>query len=214
MESDSEYFDYYSQMIAIRSLLSRQDQAGRQLEDEMKEVDTLAAQSSGDANDHWVDEWIDLANSWSYQAAAHSMAAVGMIAPLIESAFERTLRRKGKKYSGKGIVEKIMKCIDELGMKEYMPDDLGMTLKALFEYRNKMFHCGFEWPLEERRRFEETLNESGWPRDWFEKATIGDKPWMFHMSSKFTDHCANRATQVMEGIQKFELGISPNEPLV
>ena len=154
MEEGSGFFDYRAQSFAKRRLLPRQYRDERELEDRIQEAEELAAQSHGAANEHWVEEWISRVHSSVYQGAAHSMAAVGMIAPLIESAFKQALRRMERDWSGqKGIIS----CVGEIGMKEYMPDDIKVTLQALFDYRNAMFHSGFEWPIEERERFEKNL---------------------------------------------------------
>ena len=96
-----------------------------------------------------------------------------------------------------------MQLIDAVEMTNYMPDDLRVTLSALFAYRNKMFHGGFEWPLEERQRFARQLSRSGWPEDWFSTAMSGGKPWIFYMSPIFVTHCLDRMEQVIEGIGKF-----------
>ena len=205
MELQPEDFDR-SQLFAIRGLLSRQDQADRELEDEIEQAGKMAEQTRGDANEHWVEEWSYYVHSSVYQHAAHSMATVGMIAPFIESAFKRIFRRAGKGWPRKqNVAETIVKYVDELSMKGYMPHDLEMTLQALFEYRNKMFHFGLEWPPEERRRFGKRLHESGWPPDWFEGATTDGEPWMFYMSQSSLTTVQIRRKQVIEGIQKFVL---------
>ena len=55
-------------------------------------------------------------------------------------------------------VNEIVKGVEEEGMKEYLPSDLEPTLSALFEYRNQMFHGGFEWSAGELRKFERLLD--------------------------------------------------------
>ena len=199
-------FDYRSQLFAIRSLLSRQDQADRELEDRIEQAGKMAVQTLSGANEHWVEEWVDRVHSSVYQDVAHIMAAASMIAPFVESVFKRAFRRMGKEWPRRqDTTETIMKYVDELDMKDYMPDDLKVTLQAVTEYRNKLFHFGFEWPLEERKRFEIRRHESGWPSDWFDKATTDSEPWMFYMTPKFIDHCVDMAEQVMQGIEEFEL---------
>ena len=191
-------FDYRSQLFAIRSLLSRQDQADRELEDRIEHARKMAVQTSGDANESWVQESVDHMHNSLYQDVAHSMAAVSMIAPLFESVFKRVFRHMEKEWSGP---RGIMKYVDEVGMEDYMPHDLGITLEALFEYRNKMFHCGFEWPLEERQGFEGKRCKSCWPSDWFDKARTDNEPWMFYMTPKFVDHCVDSAEQVCKALK-------------
>ena len=226
--------DYDSQLIAIRGLLNRQARADEKLTAEIKEIEARAARMSGLRNQWAVDEWVDHIHHSVYQDAAHSIAAVGMIAPFVESVFYQAFQNIGGEMTKdtsppsnharwqrpaedqwdcrfvwvggrrkKDLVRGIMQLIDAIGMKAYMPDDLELTLLALFAYRNKMFHCGFEWPLEERRRFNQRLNESGWPPDWFSKATSGGEPWIFYMSSVFVEHCLVRTDQIITGIGGF-----------
>ena len=206
MKTILEDFDYLSQLFAIRSLLSRQYQADRELGDKIGEADTLAAQSYGIANAYRVEEWVDRVHSSVYQDVAHSMAAVSMIAPFIESAFRRAFRCMRRKWpEGQSTIATITTFVDELGMSTYMPDGLDLTLQALIEYRNKLLHLGFEWPPGERNRFEKRLRTAGWPSDWFDKATTDGDPWMFYMTPKFIDHCVHMAEKVIQRIEEFEL---------
>ncbi len=196
--------DYHAQFLAICNLLYRQELADRELEAEIKEVKEFAEQSRGAANEHAVDEFVDLLHGSLYQDAAHSMAAVGMLAPFLESVFRQAFQRLKRPLPQRCLAKNITKRVKEVGMEKYMPDDLEPTLLALFDYRNKMFHNGFEWSPEERQKFEQTLNTSGWPSDWFSIATIDSEPWMFYMSPEFIDHCLDRIRQIIEGIEKFD----------
>ena len=197
--------DYDAQFRAIRSLLSRQERADRELENRIKEVGEFAAQATGAANERAVDEWVDLLHGSLYQHAAHSMTTVGMIVSFLESVFRLAFQGIGRPLPQGHLVEHVIKGVKEVGMEKYIPDDLEPTLSALFTYRNKMFHNGFEWSPEERQKFEQTLNNSGWPSDWFSSATIDGEPWMFYMSPEFIDHCLDRIRQIIEGIEKFAL---------
>ena len=174
-----EKFNHLAQLVAIRGLLYRQERADQELSNKIKEADEDARQTRGRANDHAVDVYVDLAEMSCYQDAAHSMAAVGMIAPFIESAFREAFRSIGNGLPDENLVRNIVKRVEEVGMKEYLPADLEPTLSALFTYRNKMFHGGFEWSSKELKRFEKQLDKKRWPPDWFSRATINDEPWMF-----------------------------------
>ena len=150
--------DYDTQLVAIRNLLFRQGKADQELE---KQIDAMGAVA---ANDRAVDEWVDLLHTSIYQDAAHSMAAVGMIAPFFESMFGRLLRNMGreldrKDLKRKGIGEKIIVHLKEAGLLPYLPDGLDSTLLALFAYRNRMFHNGFEWPQKECSKFEKSIEK-------------------------------------------------------
>ncbi len=91
------------------------------------------------------------------------------------------------------------KLVDEVEVREYMPDDLEATLAALFAYRNEMFHFDFEWSTKELERFE----RSRWPCDWFSRATSNGRPWIFYKSPKFIDRCLESVKMVVESLEKF-----------
>ena len=212
MESRCEYihfpleeFNHGAQLVAIRGLLYRQERADQELSDRIKKADAVARRTTGRANDHAVDVWVELAEMSCYQDAAHSMAAVGMIAPLIESAFRAAFRSIGNELPRGNLVNEIVKGVEEEGMNEYLPSDLEPTLSALFAYRYKMFHGGFEWSTDELRKFERLLDSGRWPSDWFSSATTDDEPWMFYMTSAFVDHCLEMAEGVISGIKQFGL---------
>ena len=132
------------------------------------------------------------------------MAAVGMIAPFVESLFREVFRELGREWQRKDMVRNLIKSISAMGWGKYLPEDLELTLTALFEYRNKMFHNGFEWPEDVRESFERRLENSGWPAGWFSKATIDDEPRMFYMTDAFIEHCINTIQNVAVGIEKLK----------
>ena len=203
-------FDYLSQIRAIRTLLSRQDHQEAELIDEIKRVEGIAQSSAGAANQHAVDVLSELIHESFYQDVAHSMAAVGMLAPLIETIFRAVFKCIGAPWPRGDIAKNIVKCIegDGSGIKQHMPTTLETTLEALFTYRNRMFHFGFEWPSEERRKFNKSLSQ--WPHDWFNAVTSGGEPWMFYMSSIYIIHCLDLAEDVLEGLDCLELWGPPH----
>jgi len=81
--------DYDAQLFAIRGLLRLHRQADEALSNEIKAIEAFAAQASGDANEQAVDEWVDRLHQFVFQDAAHSMSAVGMLAPFVESLFKQ-----------------------------------------------------------------------------------------------------------------------------
>ena len=207
--------DYDAQLYAIRGLLRRHRQADDALSNEIKAIEAFAKQASGSANERAVDDWVDHLHQSVFQDAAHSMAAVGMLAPFVESLFKQAfpgirdlLERNGRvlatharwtmpksrrwdcRYASlsphtKHIVEGIMELAEATGLAADLPADLRKTLAALFGYRNKMFHLGFEWPDTERSAFERRIVDDGWPQDWFTQATTDGKPWVFYLSDTF-----------------------------
>lgn len=234
--------DYKSQLIAIRRLLDLHRNAEAEHTAEIKAVEQLVRSPvrtrSRDPFTEALEEqsreqnWVDHLHYSVYHDAAHSMAAVGLIAPFVESIFYQSFRSIEREMTNKvslpsdhkrwglpaedqwnchyvwengrqraNLVKGIMQLVHAVDLTGYLPDDLRLTLSALFEYRNKMFHCGFEWPLERRIHFDQRL--SGWPKDWFIKATSGDAPWVFYMSPVFIVHCLDRTEDIVAGIGRF-----------
>ena len=205
-----EELDYNAQFSAIIRLLNIQEQDRKHLDGKIERMRKIAAQTIGAANYQAEQEWVALCHESCYQEAAHSMAAVGMIAPFTESVFQHAFPEDyqrildSKEHRRKSLVDKVMALVHQVNIIEFMPDDLKPTLSALFAYRNKMFHHGFEWPQRERRNFDNQLIESDWPEDWFQRATSGEQPWMFYMSPKFIDHCLKQIEKIITGIEEFD----------
>lgn len=229
--------DYQAQLLAIRGLLWRHKQADEQLEDEIKRIGEYARKSSGLRGEHAVDEWVNRLHASVYQDAAHSMAAVGMLAPFVESIFCQSFRgirqhffalatsyshhprwerssnngwdchflyhAKGKRRTD--LVAGIAQLADAVGLISHLPNDWKPTLRALFAYRNKMFHCGFEWPVNERSSFEKYITKDQWPSGWFAKATSGGSPWVFYLTEVFLDHCLATVDRIIDGIGGYVL---------
>ena len=103
----------------------------------------------------------------------------------------------------KDLAKGIFQLSDTLGLTARYPADFGLVLSALIAYRNKMFHLGFEWAIDERDRFAKRMEDEGWPKDWFEVTTSGGKPWMFVLSDKFIKHCVKTIEQVLQAIGGF-----------
>ncbi len=159
------------------------------------------------------------------------MAAVGMLAPFIESIFRRAFpgiialmarsggspddrvrsalpprRRWDCQYATpnrKDMVEGIMEMAQATGIAGDLPTDFKPALTALFAYRNKMFHSGFEWPEDERTAFAKRISDEGWPAEWFNQATSGGRPWVFYITDAFVDHCLTAAERILDGLGAF-----------
>ncbi|MFT3686415.1 MAG: hypothetical protein QM783_16085 [Phycisphaerales bacterium] len=103
----------------------------------------------------------------------------------------------------KDVVRGIGQLSEAVGLAPFLPSDLSMTLTALFGYRNKMLHCGFEWRQRDRDRFSRTIATAGWPQGWFSQATSDGRPWVFYMTDAFIDHSVATIDRVLEGIGKY-----------
>src|SRR5690606_3700853 len=93
--------DYDSQLVAIRHALRRHQQADDKLRQEIAEIKAFAQRTSDIRNEYAVNEWVDRLYHSVYQDAAHSMAAVGMLAPMFESVFYQAFQGI-RKHMGNG----------------------------------------------------------------------------------------------------------------
>jgi hypothetical protein len=222
--------DYEAQLLTIRSMLQRQRLADDELSRKIKVLDSEARRLVGLANWRASEEWCEHLHASAFQDAAHSMAAVGMLAPLIESMFKRaflgirdflTQRQDPLAHSvrlhmpqdqrwdcrvarggGDDFVRGVLELAGDLGLGAFLPNDLKPTLEALRGYRNKMLHDGFEWPDAERRKFAERVARE-WPPHWFTSASTGGLPWIFYMSDAFVDHCLTTVDAILDGLGRF-----------
>ena len=194
-------FDYASQLEAIGGLLFRNRQADAGLLDEISDAKEWAQRSTGEANYFAVDHTVDLMNRSIFQAVAHSLAAVGMIAPCIEGIFKDVFERMNEELPRGDLAKNIIKVVEKRKLTPYLPDELSPTLEALFRYRNELLHWGFEWPAHTRRQFQDATHQ--WPDGWFEEATEGSRPWMYSMSPTFIKLCVKVAEEVTEGLQDY-----------
>jgi hypothetical protein len=80
--------DLDAQLIAIRGALRRNREAEKQVVEDIKSLDAhIRACAGGDEEYqmHMEDQWVDKLHGTVFQDAAHSMSAVGMLAPFVES---------------------------------------------------------------------------------------------------------------------------------
>ena len=224
-----EEYDLEAQLLVIKGLVKRNSESDKTLEAEIKVLDAVIRRHTDDYADFLQDSWIEHLHSSVFQDAAHSMSTVGMLAPFVESLFVaifKGLRANRRPVDGvsdaraaalhddfwnphyvfeggrrrKDVVRGIRQLSESTGLAAYLPDGLSKTLSALFGYRNKMFHNGFEWPMVEREKFGNTIREDQWPSEWFTQSTSDGKPWIFYMSSNFIQHCFATIDQVLEGV--------------
>lgn len=204
--------DMEAHLIAITSVIRRNEQADRETRERIAELEAAAKETTGWRNSRLVDDWVDELHYSVYHDAAISMSAVGMYVPLIESLLGDTFRSLGIMYAKSAIplprharwsnpnpdgvdlwnhqifvgssgprpdvILGVQQLCQASGLDQYFdPDDMEW-LELLFQYRNRMFHMGFEWPMEARRRFAATLERRGWEQH-FSKSTSDGEPWIF-----------------------------------
>ena len=148
--------DCEAQLAAIRGLLRRHRETEAELSNTIQTIDLQARQLGGRANARAVDEWLEHMHASVFQGAAHSMAAVGMIAPLIETMFKsafsgirklftqqgnplvqsiRPTMRDGQRWdcqfcSGgrKNLVRGVLELVEALGLAAELPGDLNRSV--------------------------------------------------------------------------------------
>lgn len=101
------------------------------------------------------------------------------------------------------MVAGIMQLSSATGLNEFLPINLAKTLSAVFAYRNKMFHLGFEWPVHEREKFSILIINEKWPTTWFHWATSGSKPWICYMTDELISECLTQIDGVLHAIGEF-----------
>ena len=137
------------------------------------------------------------------------MAAIGLIAPLMESLFSRIVRyfKDEQTWNGKrrrvGIAKAFLQIAEDIDLRRHLPDDLDTTAVALFAYRNKMFHGGLEWPETDRTNFGKRINSEDWT-DYFSSALVGTEPWIFYMTNGFIERCLDTFYEIIDGVGAHE----------
>lgn len=125
-------FDYEAQLRAIRVFLQREFNANSQLSDEINAADFFARSTTGSANRHATDIWIDLLENSVYEDATRSMAAVGMFAPFIESMFFQLFK--------------------EIGNRQGMTSELVSHNSRFREASDDAWDCHFVWEKGRRKK--------------------------------------------------------------
>jgi hypothetical protein len=85
-----------------------------------------------------------------------------------------------------------------MSLTQHLPADLLPVLKALFRYRNKMFHFGFEWPPKECANFAKDIADEDWG-PWFASATRDGVPFIFYMTHQLIDRSVGLVSELLEG---------------
>lgn len=104
----------------------------------------------------------------------------------------------------RGTAKGIMQICDDIGLIQHLPKDIRILLDVIFEYRNKMFHNGFEWPKAERSEFLQNIQKSNCPSTWYNNATWGNDPWVCYLSQDFINRCINAIEETLDGIGAYD----------
>lgn len=222
---------YDEQLAAIHSVLALHKKAAKEIEDERLSIEKAMNRLRGAAYYHAEDDWGANFYRSVYADASSSISALVMIAPFVEALFSQfytALEKqpgakaligdhdrwqsdderkwncrfvvRNKRYY-KGVVEGMAQVADMVGLMPYLSKDLFERLTALFAYRNKVFHHGIEWPMEERLAFQQRV--AGWPEHWFAKAESDHKPWIYYLSDSFLTELIKLIERTLDDMGKF-----------
>lgn len=230
--------DLDAQLMAIKGVLRQNREAEAEVAEAIKALEAHIrnyASDDGEYQIHIENHWVDTLHGTVFQDAAHSMSAVGMLAPFTESlivsivrglrtqwtkdgrTLENTVRgpssaskfwdtrwvRSGEVWTNAGHVQGSRQLFEVIGLSPFLPGAFSAMHGALTAYRNRMFHNGFEWPMDERRKFAELIVTEGWPADWFKKSMSAGDPWIYYMSDEFIAFCLNMTDQALEGAGRY-----------
>ena len=224
--------DLDAQLLAIRSMLRRNKQADDAMIADIEDLKTAIRSTRGAYAEHLQDQWLDRLHGSVFQDAAHSMTAAVMIVPFVESLFVSIFNRlrthdavykatsshsafasaknfwdphyaeSGGRLRKGPLVDGIIRLSGATGLATDLPQDLKAVLTALFSYRNKVFHRGFEWPPGEREKFWDRIAEEGWT-DWFSCSTSDNRPRIIYMRTTFIDYCLTAIDGILDGVGGF-----------
>ena len=219
-----EDYDLDAQLIAIRAFLSASRKAETSQTDEIDALARRAKEiGSEHLIGMWTDElhtsvYHDAARS----AAAVGMLApfvenlfTGIFRGIStmgddvlghDQASTRSERAKAQFWNPQNYYEKnevrtdlaggIIQLAEASALKPHLPPDIKEVLTALFDYRNRMLHNGFEWPLAQREAFASRVQK--WPKNWFSSATSNHKPWVWYMSEAFIQRILALIDEVLD----------------
>jgi hypothetical protein len=225
-------FDIDAQLTAIHGLLQRNRQAEAELVEEIKSADERTRRLEGVLNDWAVDDWVDRVHHYTYQGAAHSMAAAGMLAPLVETVLHQCFLGIGSRlypitnpktphdrwssahalqwdchqfFSAGRARKDVAKGIVQL------MNALGLTNTLPADFGQTISALFTYRNAMFHNGFEWPIEErekfakqaAQWPSDWFSLATSGGKPWIFYMSDTFIDQVLNSIDQALKVLGQF-----------
>jgi hypothetical protein len=234
-----EDYDLDAQLIAIRAFLSASRVADRNQTEEIEALARRAKEiGSDDLVGMWTDElhssvYHDAARSAAavgmlapfvenlFTVIFRGIATMGEDVLGHDQVSARSHRAKAHFWNPQKYYEKeevrtdlaagIVQLVEASALKPHLPDDLKDVLTALFDYRNRMLHNGFEWPPVQREAFGNRVKY--WSSDWFLSATSNHRPWVWYMSEQFIARVLSLIDQVLDAAgQHIRLHYERDEP--
>lgn len=88
------------------------------------------------------------------------------------------------------------------GLARHLTSDFLTWSKAMFNYRNFMFHGGFEWSVGNRQKFTELIEKEGW-HQFFTCSTSRGEPWIYYLTNETIDAMPDRVEKMLDGLGQF-----------
>jgi hypothetical protein len=118
----------------------------------------------------------------------------------------------GKKEGRVDIVSGLPQLCDASGISAHLGRDDLDWIVALFSYRNRMFHGGFEWPILQRQGFFALIAERGWDQ-YFTWSTRNDEPWIYYLRDEVIDALPGRVLAILGSLGRFAKAL-PHEVML
>lgn len=228
--------DWESQLSAVRMMLSRNRDAEAAFAKFIEQDEEEVRAHSGPHHHHYVDQHVDLLHESVYRDAAESMAAIGMIAPMVESTLGQSFAALGEMHTRKGISppehkrwrrakghasrwncqvyydkdgkpnNNIILGFPQLsaasGLDAFVSPEFLTWFEAMFTYRNFMFHGGFEWSLDRRQAFQETIDTKKWD-EFFTCSTSNGSRWIFYVAADAINRMPGMVEIMLDSLAAF-----------
>lgn len=88
------------------------------------------------------------------------------------------------------------------GLARYLSADFMTWFKAMFHYRNFMFHGGFEWSVGNREKFTKIIEKEGW-QQFFTCSTSGGDPWIYYLTNETIEEMPDRVGGMLDDLGRF-----------
>lgn len=111
--------DWDAQLEAIRGVLHRNQMASAAVSANIDELRHEAQTYRGPYHERIVDEHVDAMFRSAYSEAANSMAAIGIIVPMLESTYSQSLQSLGEMYVTKGMAPPAHPRWDRAGQHQH-----------------------------------------------------------------------------------------------
>ncbi|MER9880993.1 hypothetical protein [Mesorhizobium sp. M0118] len=100
------------------------------------------------------------------------------------------------------IISGIKQLSEATGLANWLEPGTTDWIAAMLSYRNRVFHGGFEWSIDQREQFETLIAERNWDR-FFQSARTNDNPWIFYIRDEIIDDMPRRMASILDSLGRF-----------